>query len=83
MACTVLSCDNEKPELVIPDVPEIGPTPTPIEESLSIVASNPVSAFESGGEATVILRTTPWDILQEYKLTEQRALARQHLGHQG
>ncbi len=64
MACTVLSCDNEKPELVIPDIPEIDPTPAPIEESLSIVASNPVSAFESGGEATVILRTTPWDILQ-------------------
>lgn len=64
MACTVLSCDNEKPELVIPDIPEIDPTPTPIEESLSIVASNPVSAFESGGEATVILRTTPWNILE-------------------
>ncbi len=63
MACTVLSCDNEKPEFDVPDVPVIDPIP--VDEEISInIASNPVSAFESGGEATVILRTTPWDILQ-------------------
>jgi CotH protein. len=63
MACTVLSCDNEKPEFDVPDVPVIDPIP--VDEEISInIASNPISAFESGGEATVILRTTPWDILQ-------------------
>ena len=63
MACTVLSCDNEKPEFDVPDVPVIDPIP--VDEEISInIASNPIAAFESGGEATVILRTTPWNILQ-------------------
>ena len=39
------------------------PKPIPIHYALD-VASDSISAYESGGLATVYLRTTPWNILQ-------------------
>ena len=39
------------------------PKPIPIHYSLDVV-SDSISAFESGGLATVYLRTTPWNVLQ-------------------
>ena len=60
VACAAISCEDEKPEFYFPEEPV---NPIPIHNSLYVV-SDTISAYESGGEATVILRTTPWNILQ-------------------
>ena len=39
------------------------PKPVPIHYSLDVV-SDSISAYETGGMATVYLRTTPWNVLQ-------------------
>lgn len=45
-----------------PIVLKMIPKPEPIHYALNII-SDPISAYEAGGQATVYFRTTPWNLL--------------------